>query len=201
MDCDAAKETKTMRHILRNFLVWLRYRKIQFKEVGKGAVYQSLKSTYTSAQNIEIGNDVHIGPGANFDAAGGITVGNGAIFAPDVTIYTRTHNFRHSLKAIPFDDIMWTAPVTIGRYSWIGAKVIILPGVTVGEGAVIGAGSVVTREVPPCTIYAGNPAKQVGTRDADVFARLAENPANFCYRKHGHEKVFKPMKPVESKDE
>lgn len=63
------------------------------------------------------------------------------IIAPEVIIYSRTHNFNSKdLKALPFDHIMLTAKVTIRDYVWIGRRAMIMPGVTIGKGAVIGEG-------------------------------------------------------------
>lgn len=181
-----------MKRTILKILQTFRYRGIRFRSLGAGVVYKSLSSQYISPDGITLGDNVHIGPGANFDGSGGIEVGNGTIFGPDVTIFTRTHNFRYDLKAIPFDNVMWTAPVKIERFVWVGAKAIIMPGVTVGEGAIIGAGAVVSRPVEPCTVVAGNPATKVGTRNKIDFYRLASDETNFCYIKLGHQKIFKP---------
>jgi acetyltransferase-like isoleucine patch superfamily enzyme len=75
------------------------------------------------------------------------------------------HN--HGIKA---DSTIWQQPcvqqdVRIGAGAWLGAKVIVLPGVTIGDGAVVAAGAVVTRDVDPMTIVAGVPARLVGTRN------------------------------------
>jgi acetyltransferase-like isoleucine patch superfamily enzyme len=67
-------------------------------------------------------------------------------------------------------------PVSVGDRAWIGFRAIVLPGVTIGEGAVVGAGGVVSRDVPPFTIVAGNPARPIGSRPADISYALSYNP-------------------------
>jgi maltose O-acetyltransferase len=66
--------------------------------------------------------------------------------------------------------------VTIGDRAWIGFRALVLPGVTIGEGAVIAAGAVVTKDVPPYTIVGGNPAREIGQRTDQLEYRLAYRP-------------------------
>jgi acetyltransferase-like isoleucine patch superfamily enzyme len=66
--------------------------------------------------------------------------------------------------------------VMIGSRAWIGYRAIILPGVTIGEGAVVAAGAVVSRDVPPYTVVAGNPARAIGDRPRDLTYRLEFRP-------------------------
>ena len=78
------------------------------------------------------------------------------MFGPGVQIYTAAHELEAELR-----DQGWevTKPVSIGNSVWIGGSAILLPGVTIGEKAVVGAGAVVTRDVPPSVVVAGNPAR------------------------------------------
>lgn len=173
---------------LSRLLRWVKYRNIRLKNQGIKCNYQALDSVFLSPESIVLGHYVHIGRKAVLEGAGGIQIGDGAILAPEVKIYTRTHNFHHDLQALPFDDVVLTAPVEIGRYVWIGTQVIILPGVHIGDGAVIGAGSVVTKDVLPCTIVAGNPARPVGMRNQQRFEELMKSEEPFVYQKFGHGK-------------
>jgi acetyltransferase-like isoleucine patch superfamily enzyme len=175
---------------LREFLVWLKFRKIDFASIGRGCVFKRLSNNFSYTKRISLGANVHIGEGAMFDGAGGITVGNGTIFAPGVKIYSRVHNFEHDLRALPFDNVVFTSAVTIGKYVWVGVDVVILPGVTVGDGAVIGAGAVVTQDIPRCAVAAGNPARVLRYRDQDAFAALLSELEPFVYKKFGHKKKF-----------
>lgn len=181
-----------MKKYILQFLQYIKYRKIVFKKVGKDCTFKALSSIFEESQNISLGNNVWIGKGAHLDGIGNIDIGNGVIMAPDVVIYTRNHNFdNEDLKALPFDNIMLTAPVIIEDYVWIGRKVIVLSGVTIGKGAVIGAGAVVAKDIPPYAVAVGNPAKVVKYRDKDKFNKLYNKVEPFVYKKFGNTKIFK----------
>lgn len=173
-------------------MIWLKYRRHKFLHEGTGCKYRFLNSSFPGSDKISLGDDVHLGPGCMLDGAGGISIGTGTIFAPEVWIYSRTHNFDRDLKALPFDNVMLTAPVHIGEYVWIGARVIVLPGVSIGEGAVVGAGSVVSRDIPACAIAVGNPARVVKYRDSNEFRSLQQENQPFVYTRFGHGKKFLP---------
>lgn len=178
---------------IRALLLKLKYRSIKFRQVGSGCVYQSLSSTFVSAEKISLGANVHIGPSALLDAAGEIFIDDGTILAPEVKLFSRTHNFDQNVQALPFDNVMFVAPVRIGRYVWIGTRAIVLPGVTIGDGAVVGAGSVVSKDVPKCAVAVGNPARIVRFRDREQFEALIREPNVFVYQKLGHGKIFRPL--------
>ena len=73
---------------------------------------------------------------------------------------------------LPYDQRVICKPIIIAPNCWIGSKVIILPGVTVNEGSVIGAGSVVSKDIPPYAVVCGNPAKIVKYRSAEIYNTL-----------------------------
>ncbi|MDE6326211.1 MAG: sugar O-acetyltransferase [Duncaniella sp.] len=85
-----------------------------------------------------------------------VTIGDNVFIGPNVSIYTVTHALDISQRN---DGLMQARPVTIGDNVWICGNCVILPGVTIGEGSVIGAGSVVTRDIPPHTLAVGNPCR------------------------------------------
>ena len=123
--------------------------------------------------NISLGNHVWIGHQCYLEGLGGITLGSGTIVGNKVEIISANHNFKgEDITEVPYDKRFIKRPVTIGENVWIGMRALILPGGTVGEGAVIGAGSVVTGEVPPLAIVGGNPAKVLKYRDAGQYYRL-----------------------------
>lgn len=117
---------------------------------------------FGSGKDIEIGNNS--GLGFNCRVYGPLKIGNDVMMGPDVMIFTQNH------ETIRLDIPMrlQTAPkipVTIGDDVWIGARAIILPGKNIGKGVIIGAGAVVTKDVPDYAIVGGNPAKIIKFRD------------------------------------
>ena len=101
---------------------------------------------------VRIGENVVVMPGCLMMSAGGITIDDGAMIAANVQLISNNHDLYER-------QVITCKPVHIGKNAWIGAGATILPGVTVGDNAVVGAASVVTKDVAPDTIVAGNPAK------------------------------------------
>lgn len=111
---------------------------------------------------LEIGDDSGIG--RDSIVASDVSIGKAVMIGPQCIIYTRNHAF--SRTDIPMIEQGYSdvKPVVINDDVWIGARVTILPGVNVGKGAIIGAGSVVTKNVPEYAIVGGNPAKVIKIR-------------------------------------
>lgn len=105
-------------------------------------------------QNTTIGRNTFINMGCSFQDWGGITIGQGCLIGHNCTICT----VNHSKDPLRRGD-MTCAPVRIGNKVWIGANVTILPGVSIGDGAIIAAGAVVTKDVESRTVVGGVPAK------------------------------------------
>ncbi len=116
----------------------------------------SLFLPFTSdfGKNIRMGNNVFINSGCRFQDQGGITIGDESLIGHNVVFATINHDLDPENRGT-----MHLKPIVLEKRSWIGSHATILPGVTIGENSVVGAGSVVTRDVPPNTIVAGNPAK------------------------------------------
>lgn len=104
--------------------------------------------------NIHLGKHVFINSGCRFQDQGGITIGDGSLIGHNVVLATLNHNLNPAKRAN-----LLPAPIKIGKGVWIGSNSTVLPGVSIGDNAVIGAGSVVTRDIQPNAIAAGNPAK------------------------------------------
>ena len=105
-------------------------------------------------ENISIGSGVYINSNLLAMARGGITIEDDVQIAANVQLLTNNHD--------PYDrQILTCKPVVLKRNCWIGAGATILPGVTVGENAIVGAGSVVTKDVEPNTVVGGIPAKLI----------------------------------------
>jgi Acetyltransferase (isoleucine patch superfamily) len=114
---------------------------------------------------LSIGSNTYIGEGNNIRASGGnIKIGNDCLISQNVTIVASNHNYKNF---IPINVQGWSCErnyVIIEDDVWIGAGSIILPGITIKKGAIVGAGSVVTKNVEAYTIVAGNPAKYLKDR-------------------------------------
>jgi len=103
----------------------------------------------------------------------GVVIGADTLISPEVMIYTLMHRFESRTVPVRDQGYHELAPVVIGSDVWVGSRSLIMPGVTIGDGAIVGAGSVVTRDVEPWAIVAGNPARHIGWRGADESAGLA----------------------------
>ena len=104
------------------------------------------------------------GIGVNAQIAAHVTIGNDVMMGPECIIYTANHAFDNCEVPMWRQGFSAPRPVIIGNDVWIGGRVTILPGVHVGDGAIIGAGSVVTHDVEPYSIVGGNPAKLIRKR-------------------------------------
>lgn len=125
--------------------------------IGKGSTVHT-KASFYDPRNITIGDDTIIGEGTVLDGRASLTIGNHVDIASEVMIY----NSQHDIESIDFAAV--DKPVVIEDYVFVGPRAIILPGVTVGRGAIIAAAAVVTRDVPPHAVVAGVPAKVIGER-------------------------------------
>lgn len=108
--------------------------------------------------NIEVGEDFF----ANFNLTildeAKVTIGDNCFIGPNVSIFTACHPLEAEERN---KGVEWAEPVTIGDSVWFGGDVTVCPGVTIGDGCVIGAGSVVTRDIPPHTVAVGTPARVI----------------------------------------
>lgn len=105
-------------------------------------------------KNIKLGKNVFINSGCRFQDQGGITIGDGSLIGHNVVLATINHDYDPKNRGT-----MHLQPIVLEINSWIGSNATILPGITIGENSIVAAGSVVTKDVPPNTIVAGNPAK------------------------------------------
>lgn len=144
----------------------------KFKACGENFLCRS-GVKIKKAKNITIGNNVCIGEKSFIHGKGGVTIGNNVKIGPELFLYTWNHNY-YAPEKLPYDKTIIEAPVIIEDNVWIGAKVCIVPGVTIKEGAVISMGSVVTKDVPACAVVGGNPAQVIKYRDIDVYNDLKE---------------------------
>lgn len=137
--------------------------------IGSGSTIHMLARIY-DPRHISIGKDTIIGEKASLDgrkqlpnSQGGLIIGDHVDIASEVMIWTSEHDINDpTMKAIE-------EKVTIDDYVFIGPRAIILPGVTIGKGAVVAAAAVVTKDVEPLAIVAGVPAKKIATRKDDAL--------------------------------
>ncbi len=126
-------------------------------KMGKGSAIHMWAGFY-QPENITIGHDTIVGDHAFLDGRADLAIGNHVDIASQVLIY----NSQHDIDSEDFQGV--DKPVRIEDYAFIGPRAIILPGVTVGKGAVVAAGAVVTRNVEPYTVVGGVPAKLIRKR-------------------------------------
>ena len=105
-------------------------------------------------KNIHVGKFVFINAGCSFQDQGGITIGDGCLIGHNTVIATLNHDENPAKR-----NDLHPAPVVIGKKVWVGSNATILPGVTIGDNAIVAAGAVVTKDVPPDTVVAGVPAR------------------------------------------
>ena len=136
-------------------------REIMERLIGKQVddTFRLFPPFYTDfGKNITIGKNVFINSGCHFQDQGGITIGNDVLIGHNVVLATINHDLAPSQNRKNH-----YAPITISNNVWIGSNATILPGVRIGEWAVVAAGAVVTKNVEPYTVVGGNPAKFIKT--------------------------------------
>lgn len=121
-------------------------------------------------KGVSIGDHVSFN-GCKIIGTGSITIGNYFHSGQDIVIITSNHNYEPA-EAIPYDKKRIDKAVVIKDFVWLGHGIILLPGVTIGEGAIVAAGAVVTKDVPDYAIVGGNPAKVIKYRDIEAFKAL-----------------------------
>ena len=154
-------------------LPWLKLRMVWWRiffDIGQESTVMK-GFNVRQLDNIKIGRRTNINPSCMFDSRGGeIFIGDYVDISPEVNIWTLQHNTQSPV----FETI--GGSVSIEDFVWIGNRAIILPGVTIGRGSVVAAGSVVTRSVEPNSIVGGVPARKIGNRNIVHKPREAYRP-------------------------
>ena len=142
-------------HVIRLFFYGLALKKV-------GSQSSILRKVIIRQGNITIGNNTIINQFCMLDGRGTLVIGNNVDIAPFVKIWTIEHD-----PNSPTHDAV-NEPVIIKDNVWIASSAVILPGVTIGEGAVIAANALVTKDVDPYTIVGGVPAKEISKRNSNI---------------------------------
>ena len=154
--------------IYRKFLKWY-YKKIVIYTIRE--YHEPLKVNFRTSLN----RNTYLGKNVNFNGLkvrgrGKVRIGNNFHSGSECIILTQIHNYESGF--IPYDDTYITKNVTIEDNVWFGVRVIVLPGVTIGEGAIIQAGTVVVKDVPPLAIVGGHPGQDFKFRNKEHYYRL-----------------------------
>jgi acetyltransferase-like isoleucine patch superfamily enzyme len=138
--------------------VSLRRRLLRLAGLRIGAKVTGLKQCGFQSNQVSIGDGSFVNAGCQFEGFGRIDIGRDVFLGPQVMILTSTHDIGEDGQV---ERNPTCKPVRIGDRCWLGARTTVLPGVTIGEGTIIGAGAVVTRDCKPGAVYVGVPARQL----------------------------------------
>lgn len=143
--------------------------KEMFCEIGENCYIEPPLHSNWGGKHVHFGNNVYANFGLTLVDDTHIYVGDYTMFAPHVTLATAGHPILPELREKIYQ---FNAPIHIGRNCWLGAGVIVLPGISIGDNSVIGAGSVVTKDIPANVVAYGNPCKvirKIGEKDRETY--------------------------------
>ena len=142
-----------------------------FAEVGENCYIESPYFANWGGHHVHLGSNIYANAGLKLVDDTHIYIGDCTMLGPNVVIATAGHPIEPSLRS---RGMQYNLPVRIGSNCWLGAGVIVMPGVTIGDHSVIGAGSVVTKDIPSGVIAVGNPCKvmrEIGEHDREYYWR------------------------------
>ena len=141
--------------------------------IGKGVYLRTGLTIHSIRQPFSIGNFTSMSRNITIDAAAPISIGHYCNIGNNVQLINGSHELESGFNQA-IRPLAPSLPIAVEDYVWLGAGSIILGGVTVGRGSVVGAGSVVTKDVPPCTVVAGNPAKVIRQLNVESSSNMRE---------------------------
>ena len=142
-----------------------------FAEVGENCYIESPYFANWGGHHVHLGSNVYANAGLKLVDDTHIYIGDCTMMGPNVVLATAGHPIDPELRG---QGLQYNMPVRIGRNCWLGAGVIVMPGVTIGDDTVIGAGSVVTKDIPSGVVAVGNPCR--------VLRKVAERDREFYFR-------------------
>lgn len=140
-----------------------------FAEIGEGCYIEPPLQANWAGRNVHFGKNIYANFGLTLVDDTDIYVGDSTMFGPNVVIATAGHPILPELREKAYQ---YNSPVHIGKNCWLGAGVLVMPGVSIGDNSVIGAGSVVTKDIPANVIAVGNPARvlrEIGEHDREYY--------------------------------
>lgn len=140
-------------------------------EVGENCYIEPPFHSNWGGKHVHLGNNVYFNFNATLVDDTHIYIGDSTLIGPNVTLATAGHPILPELRE---KALQYNLPVHIGKNCWLGAGVIVLPGVTIGDNTVIGAGSVVTKDIPSNVVAVGNPCK--------VLREISEHDKEYYYK-------------------
>lgn len=172
--------------MIYRFIRFIKVNKIKKKLIEKNShiVIEGSEFECNNPSNCKLDDYIYIGRNCKFYGIGKIEISSNVIIGNDTKILTSSHNYMGDM--IPYDEkvIPNKEKVVIEKNVWIASYCIILPGVKIGEGAVVAAGSVVTKDVPKCAIVGGNPARIIKYRDEIIYEKLKKDNKLYLYDKY-----------------
>jgi acetyltransferase-like isoleucine patch superfamily enzyme len=156
---------------LRHFLL----RRMYFIQIGPGS-YVHMGVQYKRPRSIEIGRNSVINPGVLLDGRISLKIGDNVDIGEQVSFYCGGHDVQSP------DYRAFMEATAVGDRACIYARAMVIRGVNIGEGAVVAAGSIVTKDIPPYTIVAGIPAKKIGERTRDLRYELSQKNVRISWQ-------------------
>lgn len=143
--------------------------KSMFAEIGENCYIEPPLHANWGGKHVHFGKNVYANFGLTLVDDTHIYVGDGTMFGPNCVIATAGHPIDPELRE---KQLQYNIPVHIGKNCWLGAGVLVMPGVTIGDNTVIGAGSVVTKDIPSNVVAVGNPCRvlrEIGEHDREYY--------------------------------
>ena len=173
---------QTMKAVLKE--VWKGYKSLERELTRRWYTFKVRERASSVGERLRVNGPSNVnaktslGDNVNFNGIevrgdGELAIGDNFHSGPDIRILTRNHDYDNG-NAIPYDNTYIRNPVEIGDNVWLGAGVAVMPGVEIGEGAIVQAGSTVVNDVPRGAIVGGHPAEQFSERDMDHYSELKE---------------------------